>query len=457
MSLRAIVLLAVIIPCIPASFMRPFFGLLVWTIIAFTSLHKYTYGDATKLPWAVMVGVPTILGFFVFSRGFERMKSRDTAIILMLWIWFALTSIASTQNPVFEHHADDTWDHLTFVSKIFLMTLITMSLVDSFKRLRVFVMVIAGCFGIFVVKSLPFLINTGGKDRIYGPPQSMIGDNNDFGLALNMTLPIFFFLAQTENRRWLKRVYWTLFVWTIPSIFFTYSRGALLGLIAVMGLMMLQLKQRKVLIPVVILGLMIAITFAPQAWKERMNPTGEQALDKSAQSRINAWTFSWNLVMDYPITGGGFGTFTRIMFRTYAPDPLDVHGPHSIYFGILGEHGFIGLFLYLMLIGSALWSTHEVAKGGKALGDIVAMNYARMFRYSMVGFLVSGFFLGRQYFDYLYTILACIVVLKRVAFEAWRRGEMVDWELDDGPGEADEEAQEEGEASLAAPLGAGGA
>lgn len=440
MSLRGIFLLCLFIPSIPMCFLRPYFGLMIWTVVSFTSLHKYTYGDAATLPWAMMVGIPTILGFALFNRGWDRMKSRESVLILILWIWFALTSIGSTRTPLFMHHSVDTWQHLGFVSKILLMTLITMGLLEKFNDLRRLVMMIACCFGFFVFKALPFLIATSGNDRVYGPPQSMIGDNNDFGLAMNITLPFFFFLAHTETSKKWKRLFWTLFILGIPTIFFTYSRGALLGLVTIIGLMLLQLRQRTVLIPVVLLGAAIAVLFAPQAWKNRMNPTGEQALDKSAQSRINAWTFAWHLASDYPIAGGGFGTFTRQLFVLYAPDPNDVHGPHSIYFGILGEHGFVGLFLYLLLIASALYSTMEVVKWAKLHGDEVAMQYARMFRLSMVGFLVSGFFLGRQYFDYYYTILACIVVLKRLCFEAWAQGHWVTGESMD---EVEEEAEDE--------------
>lgn len=425
MSLRGILLLCFFIPSIPVCFMRPFYGLILWTIVAFTSLHKYTYGESAFLPWAMMVGVPTILGFAFFSRGWDRIKSRETIVILILWTWFVITTIGSTRTPLFVHHAADTWDHLETVSKILLMTLITMGLLDSFKRLRATVIVIASCFGFFVFKCFPFLIATSGNDRVYGPPNSMIGDNNDFGLALNMTLPFFFFLARTETNPKLKRLFGVLFILTIPTIFFTYSRGAMLGLIAVMGMMLLQSKQKRLLIPVVLLGVSIAVLFAPQAWKDRMNPTGDQALDKSAQSRINAWTFAWNLAADYPVAGGGFATFTRPLFVRYAPNPGDLHGPHSIYFGILAEHGFTGLFLYLLLIASAFYSTSQVIRWSKTMGDEVAAQYARMFRFSMVGFLVSGFFLGRQYFDYLYTIIACIAVLKRLCFDAWARQELV--------------------------------
>src|SRR5205085_2012013 len=101
--------------------------------------------------------------------------------------------------------------------------------VNTWNRLRWLTLVIAGSFGLIVLKSLPFIILSDGTARIYGPPNSMIADNNDFGLALNIVLPFFFFLAQNESRRWLKRLLGCLFLATIPTIMFTYSRGAFVG------------------------------------------------------------------------------------------------------------------------------------------------------------------------------------------------------------------------------------
>ena len=42
------------------------------------------------------------------------------------------------------------------------------------------------------------------------------------------------------------------------------------------------------------------------------------------------------------------------MFRVYAPNPEDTHAAHSIYFQVLGEHGFVGLLLFLA-IGMSTW------------------------------------------------------------------------------------------------------
>jgi putative inorganic carbon (hco3(-)) transporter len=418
MPLRGILLMAFIFPSLPLCFTRPFYGILLWTVISFTSLQWYAY-SARIFPWAILIAIPTLAGAALFGKNWRSVFSYEVLLLLCLWMWFTLTSFADSSVPLFADHTDDMWKRWEYVSKVLLMSVFTIAVIDSFSRLRTFIIVIASCFGYFILKALPWLIFTGGSNRVYGPERSMIADNNDFGLALNMTLPLYFFLAQSETKPWLKRVLWGMCLATIPAIFFTYSRGALIGLVSVITLMFLRLKQKKILVPVLVLGLIIAMVFAPASWKKRMDPTNENAMDGSAYSRINAWTFCWNLVNDYPITGGGFDTFTPNLFNLYAPNPKDVHGPHSIYFGVLAEHGFIGLFLYLGVIGACFSSTFWIVKWSRFHGDEIAANYANMFRFALVGFLVSGFFLGRAYFDYYYTLIACIVVLRQMCRTSW--------------------------------------
>ena len=65
--------------------------------------------------------------------------------------------------------------------------------------------------------------------------------------------------------------------------------------------------------------------------------------------RINTWTMAYNLANARPIVGGGFEMYTRRTFQEYAPNPEDVHSAHSIYFQMLGEHGYVGLCLFLTL------------------------------------------------------------------------------------------------------------
>jgi hypothetical protein len=66
-------------------------------------------------------------------------------------------------------------------------------------------------------------------------------------------------------------------------------------------------------------------------------------------------------------------------------------------------------------------SAQGLLRRGKRLGDYVVVNYENMFRFGLVGFLTSGFFLGRAYFDIAFALMGCLAILKRVAREEWAR------------------------------------
>ena len=417
-SIRDVVVLSIIAVSLPICFMRPVYGILLWTVMAFLNPQFFAWG-ISHLPLALAVAIPTLAGFLVFSFKVERMLNLEVALVVTLWLWFTATSFNSIHDPLFAADADGVWYYWDQVSKIILMTVVTVMVVDTWNRLRWMVLAIAGSFGLLVIHSLPGMILGGGAYRVYGPEHSMISDNNDFGLALNMALPFFFCLAKTESDRRLKWIMGFLFMATIPAIIFTYSRGALVGLIAVLFCMLLQGKQKAILIPFALLVFLFAAFLTPQAWRDRMNGTRPESLDKSAQSRLNSWSYSWRLAMDNPIMGGGFDAFTPALYARYAPDPTDVHGPHSVYFGVLAEHGFVGLLLYSTLVISCFWTLRRIIKVAHYIDDSRSARYAEMLRFSLIGFLTSGAFLGRAYFDFFFSIVACVAILKLVCRAEW--------------------------------------
>jgi len=137
--------------------------------------------------------------------------------------------------------------------------------------------------------------------------------------------------------------------------------------------------------------------------------------DGSAMGRISAWNFAWNLALHRPIVGGGFETFTPELFRIYAPTPDIVQGPHSIYFEVLGEHGFVGLALFLGLgfaayrrAGAAVKLIDSRGEAAKELGW--ARELCAMLQTSLVGYAVGGAFLGLAYFDLPYHMIALILL-----------------------------------------------
>jgi probable O-glycosylation ligase (exosortase A-associated) len=122
------------------------------------------------------------------------------------------------------------------------------------------------------------------------------------------------------------------------------------------------------------------------------------------------------MVLHRPIVGAGFDLANPLMFNLYSVVPdQGVFAPHSIYFQALGEHGFVGLALFLAL-GITVWRrSGELAvecAGRPDLEWIVLL--MRMTQVSLLAFAVGGAFLGLLHYDLPY-YLAAIVVLANAA------------------------------------------
>jgi probable O-glycosylation ligase (exosortase A-associated) len=119
---------------------------------------------------------------------------------------------------------------------------------------------------------------------------------------------------------------------------------------------------------------------------------------------------AFNLALHQPL-GGGFESFQEPTFWLYAPDPTNVHDSHSIYFQMMGHHGFIGLAIFLSLAACTWFSASQVIRAAKRdkattwLRDLMAA-----VQISLIAYLTTGAFLGLAYFDYFYNLVLMVVV-----------------------------------------------
>jgi probable O-glycosylation ligase (exosortase A-associated) len=122
---------------------------------------------------------------------------------------------------------------------------------------------------------------------------------------------------------------------------------------------------------------------------------------------------AWNLAKDQ-FFGGGFDIYNLATFSRYAPVPNDVHAAHSIYFQILGEHGFVGLFLFLLLL-RLVWREAGKLKveGTRQPESKWTAELGAMCQVSLIGYVVGGAFLSLAYFDLPYNIMVIVVLARR--------------------------------------------
>ncbi|MBS0555551.1 MAG: putative O-glycosylation ligase, exosortase A system-associated, partial [Proteobacteria bacterium] len=298
------------------------------------------------------------------------------------------------------------------IIKIQVMIFVAMMLITTEDRLKWLVWVIAISIGVYGLKGGIFTIIHGGAFRVQGPPGTFIEGNNELGLAVAMTVPLLYFLARNATPLSLRPAVYAITVLNAIGAIGTQSRGAMVGM-AIMGLVFWFKSRQKFMVAILgALSVLVIAQIMPEEWYDRMNSIKTYQDDGSAQGRINAWWTAFN-VAKARITGGGFETFQPMVFQFYAPNPNDVHDVHSIYFEALGEHGFPGLFLFLLLAMMTWRSASSIRRAVKGIPERAWWaELATMVQVSLVAYLVAGAFLGMAYFDYYYNLVLIVVVMK---------------------------------------------
>jgi probable O-glycosylation ligase (exosortase A-associated) len=368
--------------------------------------HRLAYGFAHDFPVAALVGA-TVLASLLFTKEPRRIPLTPLTIVWIAFVaWMCLTTL-------FALVPDDAYDAWNRMIKIQLFAFITLMLVTSRERLNGLVFVIAASLGFYGLKGGVFTVLTGGNLMVWGPPGSFIEGNNELALALVMIVPLLYYLQGITQRRWLKLGYWGVMAFSVLSILGSYSRGAFLATAAIVLFFVLKSNRKFLFAILFVITLPLALNFMPQEWHERMESIGEYHEDESALGRINAWWFAFNLAKDRPLVGGGFDTFDKDLFVKYAPEPNAFHDAHSIYFEVLGEHGFVGLALFLAIGVLALRNgTWIIRHTRDRPGLRWARDLAAMTQVSLIGYAVGGAFLGLAYFDLYYHLVGVLVMTR---------------------------------------------
>lgn len=406
--MRDLLFLVALCGVLPFAFRLPWVGVLAWCWVALMNPHQLTYSH-TSFPAAQLVGIATLAGFLVFHENTRKLPLRfPTWLLLALWGWAAITTWTALEPAA-------AWPALEQMSKMMLFVFLSLMLFQDLRRLRWLLWVVVGCIAFFGVKGAIFAILSGGQHIVFGPPNSRLYDNNELALALNMILPLTVFFARSATGR-LGKIGWSaVAVCTVLAVLFTYSRGGVVTLAAVIGFTLLRSRQRLPALAVAVLVLVAALLFAPPQWTARVQSIGDYEADASVNGRFNSWWFSWNLAMDRPLLGGGFGVFTRDNFAVWAPDPDTVFVAHSIYFDMLATMGFPGLTLLLLLLATMMWRTEVLRRLAREQHATWFAGCAEALQIAVVAFAVGGAFLSQSWSDLFYHFVGALIVVEVLA------------------------------------------
>ncbi|MDO8450866.1 MAG: putative O-glycosylation ligase, exosortase A system-associated [Rhodoferax sp.] len=414
--MRDLLLVGIFLGILPYAIRRPWVGVLLWTWVSIMNPHRLAFGFAHDAPFAAVAAGITFLGLFMTRDKVSMPSHPSVKLLLAFFIWMCITT-AFAFFPV------ASWDQLKKVWKILLMTGIAFAVLRERKHIELFIWVNVLSIGFYGFKGGIFTIRSGGGEKVWGPAGSFIEGNNEIGLALVAIIPLMNYLRMVSTRGWIRLGLLVLMLLSATAALGTQSRGAFLAIAAMAVVLWIRTKRKVIGGALITLSAVALLAFMPASWEERMRTIGNYEEDGSAMGRINAWWMAFRLANDH-LFGGGFEIYTGSIFARYAPMPNDVHAAHSIYFQVLGEHGYVGLILFLLIWFFAFQTAGKLRKQALKRDETQWLHHlAGMCQVSLVGYAVGGAFLSLAYFDLPYNILVTLVVSLR-----WLQGER--WETE---------------------------
>jgi probable O-glycosylation ligase (exosortase A-associated) len=402
--MRDVIITAMVLGLLPFILRNAWVGVLAWSWLSYMNPHRMCWGFAYTMPFAQVTAITLLMAMMMTKDKLVIPKNN----LVLVWALFLVWLTICTMQAVYP---DSAMYQLETVLKIQLITFVTLLMMNSFQRINQLIWVIVFSIGFFSVKGGAFTLMTGGAFHVYGPDGSYIRENNTLAVAVLMIIPMMIYINKFPPRPLIKKIMPVCIVLSLAAVVGSQSRGAILAIAAVGAFYWWQTNSKLLTaIAFLILGT-FGFMFMPQSWHDRMGSITNYEEDTSAMERLRAWEYSIAVANDR-VTGGGFNSWSLEMYNKYLPGTKKAFVAHSIYFGVLGDSGWPGLALFLMVL-YLVW---------RQLNQIIALTQddpdrqdyaflASMLKISVIAFAAGGSFLSLSYFDLAWHIMAITVAM----------------------------------------------
>lgn len=252
---------------------------------------------------------------------------------------------------------------------------------------------------------------------------------NDLAFNLVALVPLALAVAVAGGRRE-RLLAWPALALYLAAIFFTYSRGGLLGLVVVLALAALRERGTWPRL-LAALGIGAAVVFVTSFWA-RDQGFGDLADDPTVMQRLVTIDVGLTMWADRPLIGVGPGC-SVLGWPLYAPDTAELSGGwlhnHNTYVQALSETGVLGFLALAVVIGGSLRQTRQARRAAIHEGDRKLLRLAGALNLSLWAFLACSLAAGLllSWIPYLVAGAACAMrrIEERAAFdleaEEWPR------------------------------------
>jgi probable O-glycosylation ligase (exosortase A-associated) len=435
--MRDLAFVAFLFAFIGIGFRKPFLFVLCFCYIDIVAPQRLSYFLINSIPISLIVFGLAILGWLAADdKRDTRWSGRQTLMVVLLFYCWMTTIYAD-----FPVEAADKWSWVwkALIWAIFLpLTLRTKLRIEALA-----LVLLLSAAAIAIAGGIKTAAGGGG----YGALQLLLSEN--YGLYEGSTMSCVA-ISIIPLILWYRK-HGTIFPsdWMVSLFCFalvfacallpvgTQARTGLICL-AVLAILSLRAVKHRILYMVgAALLAAAAIPFLPQSYTERMETIRGYKSDQSASTRVAVWAWTWDYAKDHPF-GGGFNAYlqNRVRVEKEASKPDEVasvyeeesRAYHSAYFEMLGEQGYPGLTLWLMLHLTGLIQMERIRrrylKTRRGEEQWIAP-LATALQHGHIVYLIGSLFVAIAFQPFIYMMLALEIGLttychRREKESGWR-------------------------------------
>lgn len=408
---------------------RPFLLVLAYAYVDIVSPQQLSYYLLNSAPVSMIVATLAIGGWLLFDDKQKAGLAPRQVLMLILLGYIYFTTVYA-DLPV---DAQEKWNWAW--KPIFWAIFLPFALRTKLRIESYILVMILAASSIIIVGGIKTLMSGGG----YGSLNLMIDNNtglyegSQISTVAIAIIPLIIWLARfgtifPPERRVKVFAYALVFACLLMPIG-TQARTGIICIGALAILMLRIVKRRLVYVAGAALLGMAAIPMLPGSFSERMGTIGTYQADESASTRLAVWAWTWDYVLEHPM-GGGFEAYrqNRLKVETTRVDTngqvanvtsqvLEDQGRayHSSYFEMLGEQGFPGLILFLLIHGVGVIRMEVLRRRYKASQDYPWLApLATALQSAHLIYLVGSLFVGIAYQPFMYMLVGAQIGLDRL-------------------------------------------
>ncbi|MGY4396738.1 putative O-glycosylation ligase (exosortase A-associated) [Sphingomonas sp. UYAg733] len=346
------------------GFRKPFLFVLVYVYIDIVSPQRLTYLMLNSVPISLIAaGLAVAAWALIDDKRDTRIAPRQFLIVLLLFY-----CSQTTRSADFPIEALDKWDWVW--KALAFAAFLPLTLRTKLRIESLLLIMILSAASIIIVGGIKTIASGGGG---YGELNLMVTNNS--GLYEGSTISAVA-IAIIPVILWFTR-HGTIFKpdWKVKGFCYalifacllipvgTSTRTGLLCIGLLAALMIRDTKRKGLYIGVLAMMGVAAIPFLPSTFTDRMSTIKSYKADESASTRLAVWKWTMEYAKIHPF-GGGFEMYRQNQIRYDTEKVENVDGQqtvekkltvdkarafHSAYFEMLGEQGYPGLVLWLII------------------------------------------------------------------------------------------------------------